>query len=107
MKHLLISFMLIFNFTFILSAQGIVFDPGTPDTIYMQELVETITVPITVREIVEYRNYCVNDSFLVQTEYICTMIGCLVDHPKVFKWTHRTPTFDDFIDWLQKKYHFK
>ena len=57
-----------------------------------------------VRLMKEYKQECYNDSTEVEThDCPSEMAGCLVYHTNIVT-IHRKPTFEEFIEWITKKY---
>lgn len=67
---------------------------------------------VTIDDLLDYKKECYNDSILVKEHFMPEgQSFCLFDYECLnnshyrMVWIHKTPTFEDFIVWLQKKYY--
>lgn len=62
--------------------------------------------PITLQDLIDYQEYCYNDSMFVKWDTIKTVYGVpylMVRNESPNKHLHKQPTFNGFIEWLKNK----
>ncbi len=67
---------------------------------------------ITTKNLIDYKRACFNDSSIYHVGYISDTTIISEDTNTVYVkeikyYSHKTPTFDGFIEWIENKYKLK